>query len=206
MAYAAWAVGALPAGIAAEERGLGADPDKDGVPNERVPFNMSFEELNNYLENDRSLENEGYMLIDTNYNRQKFRKRHYNYLRDLWGNSNNRFFRYLELRKDFAKLSGEYFLYFPDDHTSFIEYEENLNIMAQNILYIYCEKHVHKRDIKIPYYYAKFIYKLHGDFIKSKIYTDYDKIRNELWLLEPKKLCFMYNEYVKSLNIVQMEC
>jgi hypothetical protein len=173
---------------------------------ERVPFNMSFEELNNYLENDRSLENEGYMLIDTNYNRQKFRKRHYNYLRDLWGNSNNRFFRYLELRKDFAKLSGEYFLYFPDDHTSFIEYEENLNIMAQNILYIYCEKHVHKRDIKIPYYYAKFIYKLHGDFIKSKIYTDYDKIRNELWLLEPKKLCFMYNEYVKSLNIVQMEC
>jgi hypothetical protein len=33
VAYAAWVVGALPAGIAAEERGLGADPDKDGVPN-----------------------------------------------------------------------------------------------------------------------------------------------------------------------------
>ena len=170
---------------------------------ERIQFNMSFEELNNYLENDRNLDNEGYMLIDTNYNRQKFRKKHFNYLRDLWGNSNNRFFRYLELRKDFAKLSGEYFLYFPNDHEAFMEYENQLNIMAQNIMHIYCEKHVHKTDIKIPYYYAKFIYKLHGDFMKSRIYTDYDKIRNELWLLDPKKLCFMFNEYVKSLKAIQ---
>lgn len=33
VAYASWAGEALPAGIPAEERGLGADPDKDGVPN-----------------------------------------------------------------------------------------------------------------------------------------------------------------------------
>lgn len=164
---------------------------------ERNLFSMSFDELNNYIENDKNLDIEGYMLIDTNYNRQKFKKKFFNYVRDLWGNTNNRFFRYVELRQNIEKLN-EYLCYFSNDKTAFNQFELNISQMAQEILYYYSEKHVNKNVIKLPYYYAKFIYKLHGDFINTKVFTEYNKVMYELWILEPKKLCFMYNLWIKS--------
>jgi len=169
---------------------------------ERNLFSISFDELNNYIENDKTLDIEGYMLIDINYNRQKFKKKYFNYVRDLWGNTNNRFFRYIELRQSIEKLN-EYLCYFPSDREIFNGYEINISQMAINILHYYSEKHVHKKPIKLPYYYAKFIYKLHGDFISTKIFTEYNKVMYELWALGPKKVCFMYNSWIKSsYNIV----
>jgi hypothetical protein len=164
---------------------------------ERNPFSISFDELNNYIENDNTLDIEGYMLIDINYNRQKFKKKFFNYVRDLWGNTNNRFFRYIELRQNVEKLN-EYLSYFSGDRNVFNQFEINISQMAQNILHYYSEKHVNKKAIKLPYYYAKFIYKLHGDFINTKIFTEYNKVMYELWILEPKKVCFMYNSWIKS--------
>jgi len=168
---------------------------------ERIPFTMSFEELNNYIETDMNLDIEGYMLIDINYNRQKFKKKYINNIRYLWGNTNNRFFRYLELRKN-AEVLNQYLFFFPGDQGIFNEYEMQIVQLALNILYCYTGKHMHKTAIKIPYYYAKFIYKLHGDFINTKIITDYNKVMYELWMIEPKKLCFMYNEWQKELTAV----
>ena len=41
-----------------------------------------------------------FVFIDKNYNRHKIRTPIFNKARELWGNTNNRFQRYLELRKD----------------------------------------------------------------------------------------------------------
>ena len=166
---------------------------------ERKPFTMTFEELNNYIENDTNLDIEGYMLIDTNYNRQKFKKRHFNNVRELWGNTNNRFYRYVELRKNIEVLN-QYLTFFPGDKAIFNEYEMQIGQLAQNILYFYTEKHVRKNNIKLPYYYAKFIYKLHGDFINTRVFTEYNKVMYELWITDAKKVCFMYNEWIKDFN------
>jgi hypothetical protein len=53
------------------------------------------------------LAEKGVVFIDENYNRWKLRTAIFNHARELWGNTNNRMFRYMELRKD-SNLLHEY--------------------------------------------------------------------------------------------------
>jgi hypothetical protein len=121
-------------------------------------------------------------------------------LRELWGNTNNRFYRYLELRKNVDSLNN-YLNYFESDRNIFIEYEKNINCLAKDILSHYILKYVEKGNIKNPYYLGKFLYKIHGDYMKTHVQTNINKILLELYELEPKKLCFMYNHHKKTRNI-----
>ena len=169
-----------------------------GVPkNERISISHeNFENIINNLYSATSLLYEGYMFVDLNYNRWKIKSVYFNKVRNLWGNTNNRFYRYLELRKD-SNILNEYLFYYNNDRSKFIEYEQKIQNLANFILNIYLSKHVKKNDIKIPFFCAKIIYKLHGDFFKDKIKTDYNKIMITLLELEPKKLCFIMNNYEK---------
>jgi hypothetical protein len=149
------------------------------------------------LLNDTNLSYEGYILIDTKYNRQKLKTHAYKKARDLWGNTNNRFMRFLELRKDLNMLN-EYLTYYPCDKNNFINYENKISYLANDILQYYIMKHINKENIKIPFYFSKIIYKLHGDFFKNKVKTDYNKIILTLLELDPKKICFICNHHDKS--------
>lgn len=148
--------------------------------------------------NEKNLTYEGVIFIDKNYNRWKIRTLHFDTVRKLWGNSNNKFYRYLELRKDIL-LMDEYLKYFSHDRDIFINFEIKISEFANIILTTYIDKHIKKINNKIPYYFSKIIYKLHGDYLKDRIMTDHNKIMLLLLEIEPKKLCFMINSYEKSL-------
>jgi len=162
--------------------------------------NISYEYFQNNLINlyiDTSLQYEGYIFTDIHYNRYKVINPYFNKVRNLWGNTNNRFFRYIELRKDYTLLN-EYIYFFPYDVNIFSEYEKNIQNVAYEILRIYLLKYIQKNNEKIPFYFSKIIYKLHESFLKDKIKTDYNKIMLKLLDLEPKKLYFIINNYNKN--------
>jgi hypothetical protein len=167
---------------------------------ERKPIHSSsLEETMTQILNTTQLSYEGFIFIDTNYNRWKLKIPIFMYVRELWGNSNNRFFRYLELRKD-KDLLNEYVKYFPDDKERFLNYELKISDIAKHILSIYISRHVTKEVVKIPFYFYKLIYNLHGDYLKDKIKTDHNKIMLKLLELDAKKLCFIINNYDKNID------
>lgn len=153
--------------------------------------------LSNIL-NDTTLDFEGFIFIDINYNRWKLKKPFFCKVRSLWGNSNNRFYRYLELRKD-NNLLNEYLNYFPQDKDKLIEYEIKINNFANILLSFYIEKHIKKTNNNLPFYFVKIIYQLHGDYLKDRIVTNHDKVMLKLLSLEANKLCFIINSYEKLL-------
>ena len=148
---------------------------------------------------DNNLIYEGFIFIDKNFNRWKIKTPLFNKVKNLWGNTNNRFYRYLELRKNVHQLE-EYLYHFKDDRNKFIEYEYKINEFANIILTIYIDKYILKKDIKIPYYFSKIIYNLHGDYFKNKEKTDYNKIMLKLLELDPKQICFMMNHHQKYIE------
>ena len=160
------------------------------------------------MSNDTSNFYEGYMFIDINYNRWKLQKPYFKKLRDLWGNNNNRFFRYLELRND-INLLQEYLGYFQSDKDDFLKYESDINNFAQIILEYYSRKHITKIDKNVPFYFSKLIYKLHGDYFKTRIKTDHNKIMIDLLELDPKQICFMMNKHKaeceKAIEVVEYD-
>ena len=139
------------------------------IPNDKI------QELLSQTLIDDSKFYEGYMFIDTHYNRWKLQKPYFKRIRDLWGNNNNKFFRYLELRND-INLLKEYLDYFQSDKDEFLKYESDINNFAQIILEYYSKKHITKIDKNVPFYFSKLIYKLHGDYFKTRIKTDHNKI------------------------------
>ena len=147
----------------------------------------------------KTLDHEGYIFIDKNYNRHKIKTPIFKNAKELWGNTNNRFQRYLELRKN-INLFQEYLEIFPNDRIQFINYETVLDNLSTTILNYYYSKHINKTQIKIPYFFAKVIYNLHGDFIKNKVFTDFNKIKLYLLDLAPNKVIFMKTHYDRFIN------
>jgi hypothetical protein len=160
--------------------------------------NTNIDETMNSIQNYKEYDLEGFIFIDTNYNRWKIRTPIFINMRKLWGNTNNRLYRYLELRKD-SDMLIQYLQYFNDDKDQFINYEYKIKEVATNILKFYVEKHITKSIDKVPYYYSKIIYKLHGDFYKTKIKTNINKVALSLLEIDAKQLCFIINHYEKNL-------
>lgn len=146
---------------------------------------------------DMCISYEGFIFTDLNYNRWKILTPIFIKIRKLWGNTNNRFFRYLELRKD-SNLLQEYIKYYSYNH-NFMIYENKISEFAYFILDKYNEKHVIKLKSKSPYYLRKVIYELHGNYFKDKIRTDHNKIMNLLLSYDAKYLCHIINHYNKDL-------
>ena len=168
----------------------------------RIPFSVYLEKTNilniyNDYTNHNSLNTEGYVFIDSSYKRHKIIKNNIKHLRQLWGNNNNRFFRYLELRKD-SNLLIEYINNFPNDKDIFVEYEKKVYDLANNILDVYMNKFINKTNTIVPFYFKKVIFVLHGDFLKSREQTNKFKIMNHLLLIDPKEICFMINNIKKE--------
>ena len=161
-------------------------------------------ELIIYYKNMNMLNYEGIILIDNKYTRQKFKTNIFIKAKELWGNTNNRFMRYLDLRKN-PQLLEEYLSLFEYDKIRFIEYEAKISELAKKILEVYLDRHIHKNTHKVPYYFNKVIYKLHGDFLKDKVRTDYDKVMQLLLELDAKKICFIINHMIRDMTKILQE-
>ena len=172
------------------------------IPNDKISelLSQSLNDINKFYE--------GYMFIDIHYNRWKLQKPHFKKIRGLWGNNNNKFFRYLELRND-INLLQEYLGYFQSDKDDFLKYESDINNFAQIILEYYSRKHITKIDKNVPFYFSKLIYKLHGDYFKTRIKTDHNKIMIDLLELDPKQICFMMNKHKaeceKTIEVIEYD-
>lgn len=149
--------------------------------------------------NTREIFYEGIIFIDAQFKRWKLRTPIFNRARELWGNTNIRLFRYIELRKD-PNLLDEYLIYFPSDRNAFLDFENILKNLCHDILKYYSGKHILKNIEKVPYYYSKIIYRLHGEFFKDKVKTNYTKIMITLLDTDVKLVCYMLNNYEKSLD------
>lgn len=168
----------------------------------RIPFSTYLQNTNisaiyNEYINHNSLSTEGYVFIDSSFKRHKIIKNNIKNIRQLWGNNNNRFFRYLELRKD-NNLLTEYLKFFPNDKDDFVDYEKKVYELANNILDVYMNKFVNKTNTVVPFYFKKIIYNIHGDFLKTRTQTNKFKIMDYLLLVDAKEICFMMNNIKKE--------
>jgi len=166
-----------------------------------------YESIKNYIEqlkNDQTLNSIGYMLINNGI-RQKFMKNNFTQIRELWGNTNNRLFRYLNLRKNPENLK-KYLDIFPKDKKEFLEFEHYLMNIATFILNIYRNRHITKQITKVPFYLRDTIYKIHGLYLQTKNKVNFNDINVLLHNLDEKKFCHIINNIEKDKkNISETE-
>ena len=161
---------------------------------------MNKEEFLNHIDNiknDTGLNEIGYMYMNKNYERQKFIKKNYIEIRELWGNTNNRLFRYLHLRKNPEKMK-KYLSYFIDDKHVFLSYESYLMNISTHILNIYRDRHISKTTVKVPFYIRDIIYKVHGMYLQTRNKVSFQDITVILHDLDEKKFCFIINNIEKE--------
>lgn len=137
---------------------------------------------------------EGYVLVDGQYHRQKFVSKIYEKAREVWGNTNYRFFRYLELRKIGEEAVEEYLRFFPHDKTSFAEHEVQFISLCQHVLDVYIKKNVEKKGT-VPFYLKRLIFDIHGEFLKTRVMTDLVKVMDWIQKLDVKLICHMYHHW-----------
>ena len=122
---------------------------------------------------------EGIMLVDTQYgNRHKVKSELYMKLKELRGNTNDISKRYLELKRD--NLVDSYLQYFPEYADIFYVCELDFNNKVREILRLYVNRHIHHSPEEIPNEYKNIIYKLHGQYLKTREKTTYDTVSSFL--------------------------
>ena len=155
-------------------------------------------ELVNYahIQTDNNLE--GYMVhcvseVDgvVTHQRMKIITPAYLEVKELRGNGNNLFFRYLELRQ--ARLLPSFTQYFPEFSDQFKAYETNILNIAREIKTQYINKFVYRSIKEADWHYRPLVYKLHGEYLETHDKTTMNKVLKHIAELHPKQLCFMYN-------------
>ena len=149
------------------------------------------------IKNDEGLNEIGYMCINKNNEKQKFMKNNYINIRELWGNTNNRLFRYLNLRKNPDNLK-KYLSIFQSDKKQFLDYEHYLMNIATFILNVYRNRHITKSITKVPFYIRDIIYKVHGLYLQTKNKVTFNDINVILHDLDEKKFCYIINNIEKD--------
>lgn len=170
-----------------------------------VLINMNEQALKEHIitiKKDNMLNEIGYMFINNKGIKQKFMKNNYAEIRELWGNTNNRLFRYLHLRKNPDKLK-KYLEIFQYDKQKFLDYENYLMNIATFILNIYRNRHISKQITKVPFYIRDIIYKVHGLYLQTKNKVNFQDINVLLHDLDEKKFCFIINNIEKDKKKIE---
>jgi len=161
-----------------------------GITKARIHDYNTLDDVYKWLE-EANYVYEGFVLCDENYNRYKLRTETYKKMLKLRGNTNNFLFRYFELK--YENLVDFYLSFYPELYPQFSLYELDLRKIARKIHKYYVDKHVHGLNIELPGHLRKFIYKLHGKFLETRQVTNNEVVYNELIMLHPKQLYFIYN-------------
>jgi len=140
---------------------------------------------------------EGLMLRDKNNNRFKIETELYKKVKDIRGNNNNKFYRYLQLKC--GNQINEYLQYFPEQYPLYYMYDLEVSNLAQEIRRYYINRHINKSPEEIPKNFKKIIYNLHGRFIRTHDITTLNIVLEELLKLHPSQIHTLYTTF-KTLS------
>ena len=138
--------------------------------------------------------------LEYNYLRSKIRNNDYNHVRKLKGNSNNKKYLYLELRK--SKSLEEYLKYFSEDSEMFELYRLELYETTTKLFNFYQNYHVRKNEegkrvisnfLDIDYEYRPLCNGLHDIYLNTKQKTDKRAVIKYINSLPPAQLLFVIN-------------
>jgi hypothetical protein len=144
--------------------------------------------------------------IECNYLRCKIWNQHYSYVRKLKGNSSNKKFMFLELRRNNA--IKEYLKYFPDDAELFEIYKLELYDTTTKLFNFYQNwkvrknsegQHLYQKVTEIDYEYRPLCIDLHEEFKQTKKITDKRAVINYIKILPIAKLLFVINYKYRSV-------
>ena len=119
-------------------------------------------------------------------------------MREVYGNSNSRFYRFLEIRNDIDLLT-KYLGYFPHHNELFRNFEYSFIHFSKWIHSLYLNNKVFKINHDIDIHFKKLIYNLHGIYLSNREPLTITAVVQHLVTLHPKLQNFLFNRY-KYLN------
>lgn len=152
----------------------------------------NYDEMLKYLNDDSTELIEGFILKDDMNRRYKVYNKKYLMIKELRGNTNDMFYRYLELR--YNNLLNNYLLFYPEFKEAFRLYELCLFQLAKKIYNCYLNMYVNNIIVIIPQQFKQVIYKIHGNYLTTHIRTTPRMVLEELDKLQPKHLKYIYNK------------
>jgi len=133
------------------------------------------------------------IIVDRNGRRMKVQDDKYKLMKELRGNGNNLFFRYLELRKD--GLVDQFLEYYPEYEKKIEEYQREFANMTSEIYKLYVSKHItHGITDETPKHMKHILYMLHGNYLRTGRKITYVNVAEELNELDVKLVCHMFNK------------
>jgi hypothetical protein len=156
-------------------------------------YNLTYDELLDMVKtNDYNFE--GYIIKDINNKRLKLENNMYNMVRELRGNCNNLFYRYIELRRD--GMVDTFLEYFPEYKQHILTYQRDLIKLFNYIYQIYVAKNItHELDYNnTPQQFKMILYTLHGLYLQSSKKISFMTVVDEMNKLDPKIVCDIYNK------------
>ena len=125
--------------------------------------------------------------------RYKWINPYFEEVRNLKINMNNHLLNYIELRRN-GNLK-KYLRYYPEHNHLFNNYKEKLHDLSNDLFTTYKNVFVHKSIDKkeIPYHLNPLVYDIHGRYLKTKIPTNWESVKDYIHTVPSKKLVFAMN-------------
>lgn len=125
--------------------------------------------------------------------RYKWINPYFEEVRNLKINMNNHLLNYIELRRN-GNLK-KYLRYYPEHNHLFNNYKEKLHDLSNDLFTTYKNVFVHKSIDKkeIPYHLNPLVYDIHGRYLKTKMPTNWESVKDYIHTVPSKKLVFAMN-------------
>jgi hypothetical protein len=177
--------------------------------NINTPFKFNFKNYTQFnlfsspdITCERKLISMGYVIKNKmTGERTKLRNPKYEYLHKLKGNQPDFFYRYLELRQ--LGQVKEFLYYFPEYYNSVNMYRETIHTFTENLYLYYINVNITRTTSlsNVPYCYKQHVYKIHGQYLLSKIDDKLFKVSIKYIIdyvnnLHPSSLMHSLNKYV----------
>lgn len=125
--------------------------------------------------------------------RYKWLSIEHKYIEMIKPNTNNELLNYLTLRNS-GNLT-QYLQYFPEQRFKYDNYRRKLHtitkLLYQLYISVFIQKTIDKEDI--PFHLKPLIHEIHGHYLKYKQGISWEYIKNYIYELEPKRLCYVMN-------------
>ena len=145
---------------------------------------------NNYENNEVPYYYKGYTIKIGN-KRYKYINPEFIKAREIKGNTNNVYLRYLELRQ--LGLIQQYIDIFPEHNYLFKKYKQELHKLSNDLFTTYKQKNIYKQDIQLSYSLKPLLTDIHNIYKQNMKPITWNDIKNYIYNLPPKKLLFALN-------------
>lgn len=137
---------------------------------------------------------EGYIIRDKENRRLKVQNEGYKMVKELRGNVNNLFYRYLEIRRD--GLVDIFLKNYPEYEGRIETYQKDLVRLFNFIYQFYVSRHIkHEVDNDAtPTHLKHILYILHGMYLQTGRKINYYDVAEEVNKLDTKLICHMFNK------------